>query len=134
MLEKQERTALLILLGVLCACGLSTLILENMGKEPFAQNYSISTPDGTLVHHQGAVQKVIRPGSAGSYILEMGNVQIFIPSSAAEGVQVSEGDQISLYGKVQNWKGKREILVENPRDITVFAASQEKNLRYEQNE
>ena len=130
MLENQERTALLILISVLCVCGLSTLVLEDLGKKPFAQNYSSSVPEGHLVYYEGIIQKIVKPDSADVCILEMNAVQVFIPSYSGNKILVNEGDVISLYGKVQTWKGKREIVVEEPNDITVIGVSLGNNLRF----
>jgi DNA/RNA endonuclease YhcR with UshA esterase domain len=127
MLEKQERIAVLILLVVLITCGIATWILDNMGKEPFAQNYTPQSSEGSLVKFQGIVQKVISAGS-GTQILNIGGIQVFL-SSAAGTTLVKEGDLVSLYGKIQNYKGKKEILVSNSADIRVIAESQGRDLR-----
>lgn len=129
MLERQEKIAFLLIGAVFCVCLISSLICNAVGKAPFAQNFSSSSSDGTLVFFEGVVQKVVAVGSGNSYILKSGSVQIFIPSSASQGITVVPGDTISLYGTVQTWKGQREILVENPGDINVIAGSSVKNLR-----
>jgi len=127
MLEKQERIAVLILFVVLITCGFGTWILDGMGKEPFARNYTPQSPEGSLVEWQGVVQKATSAGS-GISILTVGGVQVFL-SSTVEMTQIREGDLVSLYGKVQTYKGKREILVSDPADIRIIAESQGKDLR-----
>lgn len=129
MLERQEKIALVLIGVVLCICVISSLVLHTVGKSPFAQNFSQASSEGSLVFYEGIVQKVVVVGSGNSYILHSGSVQVFIPSSASQGITVAPGDTISLYGKVQTWKGQREILVENSGDIIVTAGSSGKNLR-----
>lgn len=119
MFEKQERIAILILLVVLAICAAGTVMLEGMGKEPFATRYTQQTSEGSLVTWQGIVQQVT-PVSSGARILTVSGVPVFL-SSAAGGVQVQAGDQVVVYGKVQVFKGKREILVSDPADIEVTA-------------
>ncbi|PKL60293.1 MAG: hypothetical protein CVV33_03415 [Methanomicrobiales archaeon HGW-Methanomicrobiales-4] len=128
MLEKQERIAVLILFVVLIACGIGTWIFDGMGKDPFARNYTSESPEGTLVEWQGIVQKVTFTGS-GTSILTVGGVQVFL-SSAVGITPVKEGDLVSLYGTVQMYKGKREILVSDSADIRINAEFQAKDLRF----
>jgi hypothetical protein len=128
MLEKQERIAVLILLIVLMICGIGTLVLDGMGKVQFAQNYTLQSPEGTLVAWDGIVQKVTLTGS-GSGILLVNGVQVFL-SSTNSGSQVQEGDLVNLYGTVQIYKGKREILVSNPDDFRIITGSQGRDLRF----
>lgn len=129
MLERQEKIAFLLIGAVLCICTISTLTLNTVGKAPFAQNFSPSSSEGSLVFYEGVVQKITVVGSGNSIILNSGSVQIFIPSSVSQGITIVPGDIISLYGTVQTWKGQREILVEKSDDIIVTARSSVKNLR-----
>ena len=129
MIERQERTALLILLVVLVSCSIFAWVGEGVGKSPFARNYSSQSQEGELVSFQGIVQKVTQTTTGENLILNMGGVTIFIPSPAAGKVEISQGDLIGVYGTVQIWKGKREILVKDPGDLTVLAGSPGKNLR-----
>lgn len=129
MIERQERTALLILFLVFIACALFTWVGEGVGKGPFAQNYTSESLEGTLVSYQGIVEKVTPTSTGGNLILGMRDVSVFISSPTAGMITVSKGDFIHVYGIVQIWKGKREILVKDSEDITVVAVSQGKNLR-----
>lgn len=130
MIERQERTALLILFLVFISCALFTWIGDGVGKGPFAQNYTSESPEGSLVSHQGIVQKVTATATGGNLILDMGDVSIFIPSPAAGMANISSGDFIHVYGIVQIWKGKREILVKDSGDISIISVFQGKNLRF----
>ena len=128
MLEKQERLAVLILVVVLVVCGGGTLVLDSMGKEPFSQRYSPDLSDGTLVDWDGIVQKITPVGLGSSLIMDVGGVQVF--TSAFNGSDsLTKGDHISLYGEVQTWKGKREIMVSDEKDIRIISESQGKDLR-----
>ncbi|MFH0966156.1 MAG: hypothetical protein V1862_00520 [Methanobacteriota archaeon] len=127
MLEKQERIAVLILFAVLIICGIGTWIFDDMGKEPFACNYTPQIPEGSLVEWQGIVQKATSTGSGISF-LTVGGVQVFLTSAVGMN-QVKEGDLVVLYGKVQTYKGKREIVVSDSADIRILAESQGKDLR-----
>lgn len=129
MIEREERTALLILFLVFISCALFTWIGEGVGKGPFAQNYTSQSPEGALVSHQGIVEKVTATSTGGNLILDMRDVSVFVSSPAAGMTTVSKGDFIHVYGIVQIWKGKREIFVKDSEDITVAPASPGKNLR-----
>ncbi len=129
MIERQERTALLILLVVLVSCSIFAWVGEEVGKSPFARNYTSQSQEGELVSFQGVVQKVTQTATGENLILDLGGVTVFIPSPAAGKVEISKGDLIRVYGTVQIWNDKREILVKDPGDLTVYSGSQEKNLR-----
>ncbi|MDD1728096.1 MAG: hypothetical protein LUQ50_03375 [Methanospirillum sp.] len=101
---------------VLVICGVFAVISEGFGKGPFAQNYTINSPEGSLVSYQGIIQKVTVTSTGGNTILDMGAVQLFIPASVGA-IDVVAGDTIQVYGTIQIWKGKREILVKNSKDI-----------------
>jgi len=121
MIERQERTALLILLVVLLSCGIFAWVGEGVGKSPFARNYSSQAQEGELVSYLGIVQKISPTATGGNLILDMDGVTVFIPSPASSLVEVTQGDLVRLFGIVQIWKGKREILVRDPGDLTVLA-------------
>lgn len=127
MFERQERLALMILGVVLLICTGGAVVFEMLGKEPFSQPFSPDLPDGTLVSHEGTVQKVSRVGEGSSIILDIAGVQVFIPV-APEGGIPDPGDRISLLGTVQTWKGKREIVVSEGKDFRILEKSQGKNL------
>nr|WP_319579588.1 hypothetical protein [uncultured Methanospirillum sp.] len=129
MIERQERTALLILLVILISCGIFAWVGEGVGKGPFARNYTSQSQEGELVSFQGIVQTVTHTATGENLILDLGGVTIFIPSPAAGMAEISQGDIIRVYGTVQIWKGKREILVKDPGDLTVLVGPQGKNLR-----
>lgn len=127
MFERQERTAVAILFGLLLICGTATVFLENVGKAPFAQEYTSGSPEGSLVYIQGTVQE-LTPIDPGQFSLLMINgVQVFLSDSAAK-VSLAEGDRITLYGIVQTYKGKREIIVSDSEDIRIIERSSGKSL------
>jgi DNA/RNA endonuclease YhcR with UshA esterase domain len=129
MFERQERIAVVILIGVLLICGIVTVILESVGKAPFASNYSEKTSVGSLVILEGVVQKVTPIGSGDFCILLINGVQVFLSKSATK-VPIGEGNLVSLYGIVTTYKGKREIIVSDRNDIRVIGQSQGKNQNF----
>jgi len=129
MFGKQERIAVLIMTVVLIICGVATVTLESIGKEPFAQNYTAQSPEGSLVILQGVVQEVT-PLSSGTFnLLTINGIPVFLTQKAAK-IQVTQGSLVSLCGIVQTYKGKKEVVVSDPEDIRIIAESQEKNLRF----
>lgn len=119
MLERAELTAGLILFSILLICGISTIILDMAGKQPFATEYSPDLSEGTLVHLKGPVQNVISLQGGKFCILKINGVSVFLSGDAAK-FRVQEGTQLSLYGLVQVYKGEKEIVVGDPQDIRII--------------
>jgi DNA/RNA endonuclease YhcR with UshA esterase domain len=63
------------------------------------------------------VGRITHTQEGGHLILDVGGLQVFIPASAAQGHTFRMGDTISLYGTVQTYRGKREIVVQDGEDI-----------------
>lgn len=127
MLERQERLAVLILGVVLFICAGGTFVFETLGKESFSRPFSPDLPDGTLVSHEGTVQKVSRVGEGNSIILDIVGIQVFIPAASDMSIP-DPGDRVSLLGIIQTWKGKREIVVSEGEDFRIVEKFQGKNL------
>ena len=53
MLGKEEKIALLLLIGITVVSLVSYLVLESVGKGPFATQYEENSKDGSLVSLQG---------------------------------------------------------------------------------
>jgi DNA/RNA endonuclease YhcR with UshA esterase domain len=49
----------------------------------------------------------------------MDNITIFVPAQVAQDRTLLKGDSISLYGVVQTYRGKKEVVVSSGKDITV---------------
>ncbi|KUG19317.1 MAG: hypothetical protein KO206_01105 [Methanomicrobiaceae archaeon] len=123
MLERQERTALILLAGVVIALCAAHLVLESLSRPVFARPYSGDADDGDLVFLEGQVDQVRLTASGGHLILEVAGVPVFVPESVAAGIEVRENDLVRLYGLAQTYRGNREIVVRSPGDIWVLARS-----------
>ncbi|HWQ67430.1 MAG TPA: hypothetical protein VN372_11235 [Methanospirillum sp.] len=128
MLERQERSAVLVLILVMVACGCATVIFSALGKEPFVVDYSPDIRDGTLVRYQGVISHITETRTGGSLILELSGTVVFI-SPAPQDLLIAQEDSIRVFGIAQTYKGKREIMVSDPADVVVLERSQGKNLR-----
>ncbi len=129
MPERQELVPILILAGVTLVCICGSLILETVGRESFAEPYTPSLPDGTLVSWSGTVSGVTPVSSGDHLILTVNGVPVFIPSPY--GLQIpAVGEIVSVCGVVQTFRGKREILVEDPADVRIRQGSQERDLHF----
>jgi DNA/RNA endonuclease YhcR with UshA esterase domain len=51
---------------------------------------------------------------------------IFIPSHIAQDLILNNGDSISVYGVVQTYRGKKEIVISSKKDIFVIPDTKEK--------
>jgi DNA/RNA endonuclease YhcR with UshA esterase domain len=51
--------------------------------------------------------------------LYVNNITIFVPSQVAQELTLRKGDSISIYGIVQTYRGKKEIIVSSTKDITL---------------
>jgi len=47
---------------------------------------------------------------------------VFIPADVAGEISLDEGDQVSLYGIVQTYRGEREIVLNSKDDISILNA------------
>jgi DNA/RNA endonuclease YhcR with UshA esterase domain len=47
-------------------------------------------------------------------------ITIFVPAQVAQGLTLQRGDTISVYGVVQTYRGKKEIVVNSFQDIMVI--------------
>jgi DNA/RNA endonuclease YhcR with UshA esterase domain len=118
MFEHQERTAFLILIGVAVAVIGAHLVLGTLGKQPFARTFTNNSADGELVVTEGTVDQIsIMTG--GHITVKMENLSVFVPVQVAEGLLIQKGDSIRVYGIVQTYHGKKEIILGSKDDIRV---------------
>jgi DNA/RNA endonuclease YhcR with UshA esterase domain len=117
MLGRQERLALLLLIGVAVAVIAAHFVLTTVGKQPFASPYSVTSADGELVHVSGAVDQVTLTKEGDYAIIRMGNTTVFTPSPYIRALGIQKGDRISVYGIVQTYHGKKEIVVNSADDL-----------------
>jgi hypothetical protein len=119
MLGRQERMAIALLLGVavlvMAAHGLFTLI----GKQPFARPFTNNSVDGELVFIEGTIDQATLTKNGGHITLRIRNTSVFIPAPAARGLAFQKGQNVSLYGVVETYRGEKEIVVNSAGDIRI---------------
>lgn len=119
MLMRQERIALLLLVGVAAVVITANSALTLIGKEPFARPFSENSPDGELVVIEGSVSRVNVIENGGHLSLIVANTTIFVPAPAAQGRVIHRNDTIRAYGIVETYRGNKEIVVSNADDLRI---------------
>lgn len=120
MLGHQERTALLLLLGVAITVIAAHLILAAMGNQPFARPFSSDSADGELVYFSGSVAEATATKNGGHILLKMDNITVFIPARVAGDRSFAKGSNLTLYGTVQTYHGKKELVVNSAGDLKIL--------------
>jgi hypothetical protein len=122
MFERQERVAFLLLVGVAIAVIMTHIVLAGLGKQPFARPFTNSSSDGELVIVEGSIDQITLTKSGGHMTVKVNNLSIFLPAQVVQGLSFQKGDTISVYGIVQTYNGKKEIVVSSAEDVQVKAA------------
>ena len=117
MFERQERLAILLLIGVVVAVIAAHLVLGSFGKQPFSKPFTNNSADGELVYIEGTIDQVALTKTGGHMNLQMDGLTIFIPVQAARDLTIKRGANISVYGIVETYRGKKEIMVSSADDI-----------------
>lgn len=117
MFERQERLAILLLIGVAIAVIAAHLILASFGKQPFSKPFTNNSADGELVYVEGTIDQVALTKTGGHITLQINNLTIFIPAQVARDLTMKKGAIISVYGIVETYRGKKEIMVSSAEDI-----------------
>jgi DNA/RNA endonuclease YhcR with UshA esterase domain len=120
MLERQERVAIVLLLGVVIIVITAHLIIGLFGKQPFARPFTNNSTDGELVIVTGTIDQLVITQNGGHMNLYTDSVTIFVPAQVAQELTLQRGDMISVYGIVQTYRGKKEIVVSSVSDISVI--------------
>jgi hypothetical protein len=120
MLERQERAAMVLLLGVVITVIAAHLLLGSFGKQPFARPFTNDSPDGELVVATGTIDQIVITQNGGHMNVYTDMITIFVPAQVAQGLTLQRGDTISVYGVVQTYRGKKEIVVNSFQDIMVI--------------
>ena len=123
MLLRQERIALILLCIVAGGLIIATAILAGVDNATLATEYRADARDGIFVHLNGVAGEVRTTQTGGHIIASVNGTRVFIPSDTARDVALKPGDQVSLYGIVQTYRGEREIVVNSHTDITVLGTS-----------
>ena len=119
MFERQERVAILLLLGVACAVIIAHLVLGTLGKQPFARPFTNNSSDGELVIAGGTIDRITIT-NGGHMNVYLANITIFVPAQIAQELTLHSGDTVFVYGVVQTYRGKKEIVVSSGKDISVI--------------
>jgi hypothetical protein len=119
MFERQERVAILLLLGVACAVITAHLVLGTLGKQPFARPFTNNSADGELVIVSGTIDQITITKNGGHMNMYLADITIFVPAQIAQELTLHSGDTVSVYGVVQTYRGKKEIVVSSGKDISV---------------
>ena len=117
MLEKQERTALVLLIIVLAILLAGHLILTTLGNAPFAAPYSEGSREGDLVVVAGIVEEIAPTSTGGHLLLSVNGTRVFIPSPASRDIDLQVNETVRIYGIVQIYQGKKEIAVRDAHDV-----------------
>ncbi|MDO9323459.1 MAG: hypothetical protein Q7T80_00710 [Methanoregula sp.] len=120
MFGRQERIAVLLLIGVAVAVIAAHLILGSLGKQSFSKQYTNNSADGELVQIEGTIEQVALTRTGGHMILQIDNLTIFIPAQAARDLTMNKGANVSVYGIVETYRGKKEIMVNSADDIHII--------------
>jgi hypothetical protein len=117
MLGRQERLAMLLLIGVAIAVIAAHLVLTTIGKQPFASPVSVNSAEGELVYANGTVDQITLTKEGDYAIIRMGNSTVFTQSPFIRALEIQKGDRIAVYGIVQTYHGKKEIVVNSVADL-----------------
>jgi hypothetical protein len=120
MLGRQERVAMVLLLGVMITVITAHLILGTLGKQPFARPFTNTSADGELVVAAGTIDQLVITQNGGHMTVYIDTVTVFVPAPAAQELTLRKGDTISVYGVVQTYRGKKEIMVSSAKDVSVI--------------
>jgi hypothetical protein len=120
MFERQERLAILLLVGVAIAVIVAHIVLAGLGKQLFARPFTNSSSDGELVVVEGQIDQITLTKSGGHLTVSVNNLSIFLPAQVVQVVSLQKGDRISVYGIVQTYRGKKEVVVSAAEDVRVI--------------
>lgn len=119
MLEREEKTALAMLVCVVGIVLAAHLLFGAVGRPLVAEPYSIDVPDGALVLLEGRIEEVRATSTGGHLILDVNGTTVFLPQNVAGALELHENRSVSLYGVVQTYRGTREVVVSSAADILV---------------
>ena len=120
MFERQERVAILLLVGVAITVIVAHVVLAGLGKQPFARPFTSSSSEGELVVVEGQIDQISLTKSGGHMTVSVNNLSIFLPAQVVQVVSLQKGDRISVYGVVQTYRGKKEIVVSAAEDVRIL--------------
>jgi len=111
----QERYGLAILISVILILLAGHLFLGALGKEAFASPYSEDSEEGELVILAGSIDGIQKTRTGGHLILNVSGVSVFLPGGGE--TTIPDGSNVSVIGTLQNYRGKKEIVLGSKGDI-----------------
>ena len=120
MLEWQEKTALVVLVCVVVVVLGAHLLFDAYARPLVATPYSVEVPDGALVILEGNIEEIKETATGGHLILTINGATVFLPENVAATLDLHENESVALYGIMQTYRGKREVVVNSPGDIRVL--------------
>ncbi len=123
MLVRQERIAVLLLAGTALAVIGAHLLLSGLGKQPFARPFTETSPDGELVVLEGEIIDLKTTRTGGHTTMTVNNTSLFLPAEVVATLTLRPGDRIAVYGMVQTYRGKKEIVVSAPEDLRILVST-----------
>jgi hypothetical protein len=117
MIGRQERIALYFLVAVAAIVVVAHLTLTGIGKQPFTHPFTNTSADGELVFLEGTIDQAALTKTGDHVTLRVRNLTVFIPAQSVQGRAFQKGQNISLYGTVETYRGKKEIVVNSAGDI-----------------
>jgi DNA/RNA endonuclease YhcR with UshA esterase domain len=120
MFERQEKTALAVLVCVVGIVLAVHLLFNAVGRPLFAAPYSEEVADGALVILKGRIETVTETSTGGHLILTVNGTPVFLPQNVAAGLELTKDENVTLYGVVQTYRGKREVVVPSAADLRVL--------------
>ena len=119
MLERQEKTALVVLVCVVGIVLGAHLLFDAVARPLAATPYSEAVPDGALVILEGGIETIKTTSTGAHLILTVNGTPVFLPENVAATLELHENENVTLYGIVQTYRGKREVVVSSAADIRV---------------
>jgi DNA/RNA endonuclease YhcR with UshA esterase domain len=114
-MQKEEKIVV-----VLLVVAVLSLIIAYFGFAPQTNAYSPDSKLGERVYLEGTVLSKQMTKTGENLILKVSNLNVFIQKdNGAKEVYdaVKTGDTVRITGKVSEFSGKREILVESAKDV-----------------
>ncbi len=120
MLERQEKSALAVLVCVVGIVLAAHLLFDAVARPLVADPYSEEVPDGTLVILEGSIEEIKETSTGAHLILTVNGTPVFLPQNVAAALELHENENVTLYGIAQTYRGKREVVVASAADVRVL--------------
>lgn len=117
MFGRQERIAFLLLIAVALVVIASHLVLDTLGKRPFTSPFTNESADGELVYFSGTIDRLSPTKTGGHLIIDVNNISVFIQNQIASNLTLRKGENVTIIGMVQTYRGNKEIIVQSASDI-----------------